>query len=282
VAFCAQRRNLRRTIRIALIVGALLTLINQGSVIASGHDMAATWVCCARSDGEPFRSRSGLRRHELLRSLGPAARPGRGYIVSLDRREMIERVRNRWRLRRHPPSRRMSEYLDGELTIRERRALEAHVHDCARCRGLLESLARTLDALGALGALGPEGSPGVAASVIAAVRAESPTAAVSRGPGHPALAVVGPPVHSSGAARLRVRARAALAFCCERRQLRATVPVALLVGVVLSFVNRGGVLLQGHFDLAMCVTCGSNFLAPFLALNAVLLLIVRPPGRRRP
>ena len=37
IVFCAQPSNLSRTIRIALVVGVLLTLINQGSVIASGH-----------------------------------------------------------------------------------------------------------------------------------------------------------------------------------------------------------------------------------------------------
>ncbi len=44
IAFCAERRNLRRTLAIALIVGLVLTLINQGAVIASGHATTATWV----------------------------------------------------------------------------------------------------------------------------------------------------------------------------------------------------------------------------------------------
>jgi hypothetical protein len=37
-------RTLRKTIKIALVVGTLLSVINQGSVIAGGHATAATWV----------------------------------------------------------------------------------------------------------------------------------------------------------------------------------------------------------------------------------------------
>ena len=44
LAYCAQARHLRRTITIALIVGTLLTLVNQGGVIAGGDATAATWV----------------------------------------------------------------------------------------------------------------------------------------------------------------------------------------------------------------------------------------------
>ncbi len=61
VALCAQRRNLRRTVRIALVVGLLLTLINQGAVIASGHASAATWLRCFLNFVVPFLvSNAGL------------------------------------------------------------------------------------------------------------------------------------------------------------------------------------------------------------------------------
>ena len=49
-----QRRNLRRTIRIAVVVGVVLTLINQGTVIASGHATTATWLRCALNFVVPF------------------------------------------------------------------------------------------------------------------------------------------------------------------------------------------------------------------------------------
>lgn len=61
LAFCGQRRNLRRTTSIAAVVGVLLTLINQGSVIASGHATAATWARCALNFVVPFLvSNAGL------------------------------------------------------------------------------------------------------------------------------------------------------------------------------------------------------------------------------
>ena len=61
VAFCLQRRNLRRTTRIALVVGVVLTVINQSGVIASGHATLATWVRCALKFAVPFLvSNAGL------------------------------------------------------------------------------------------------------------------------------------------------------------------------------------------------------------------------------
>jgi hypothetical protein len=61
IAFCVQRRNLRRTTRIALIVGILLTVINQSAVIAAGHATTATWVRCALNFVVPFLvSNAGL------------------------------------------------------------------------------------------------------------------------------------------------------------------------------------------------------------------------------
>jgi hypothetical protein len=61
VAFCLQRRNLRRTLRIALVVGVLLTAINQGGVITAGHATTATWVRCALNFVVPFLvSNAGL------------------------------------------------------------------------------------------------------------------------------------------------------------------------------------------------------------------------------
>lgn len=60
-AFCLKRRNLRRTLRIALVVGVILTVINQGEVIASGDATTATWVRCALNFLVPFLvSNAGL------------------------------------------------------------------------------------------------------------------------------------------------------------------------------------------------------------------------------
>ena len=60
-AFCLRPRNLRRTLRIAIVVGVLLTAINQGGVIAAGHSTTATWVRCALNFIVPFLvSNAGL------------------------------------------------------------------------------------------------------------------------------------------------------------------------------------------------------------------------------
>lgn len=60
-AYCVQRRHLRRTVPIAIVVGIVLTLINQASVITAGHATAATWVRCALNFTVPFLvSNAGL------------------------------------------------------------------------------------------------------------------------------------------------------------------------------------------------------------------------------
>lgn len=61
LAYVAQRRYLRRTVRIAILVGIILTLINQGAVIVAGHATAATWVRCVLNFIIPFLvSNAGL------------------------------------------------------------------------------------------------------------------------------------------------------------------------------------------------------------------------------
>jgi hypothetical protein len=41
---CFRREHLRRTIRIALVVGTILTIINQADVILRGDATAVTWI----------------------------------------------------------------------------------------------------------------------------------------------------------------------------------------------------------------------------------------------
>jgi hypothetical protein len=151
------------------------------------------------------------------------------------------------------------------------------VRDCVQCQQLQLSLARTVDGLGSLGA---QAATGIADSVIGALRSENPPVG-ARTDQHPGLSVVTP---STGALRKdpwRERARATLAYCCQRRQLRATLPLAVLVGVVLTVVNQGGMLFHGQIDLGMCAMCASDFVVPFIALNIALVMLVRPALRRR-
>lgn len=54
VAYCARPEHLRRTTRIALVVGVVLTLINQSSVLFGGHPTALTWIRCLLNFVVPF------------------------------------------------------------------------------------------------------------------------------------------------------------------------------------------------------------------------------------
>ncbi len=48
-------------------------------------------------------------------------------------------------------------------------------------------------------------------------------------------------------------------------------PIALVVGVVLTLINQSGVLFSGHPTTATWVRCALNFVVPFLVSNAGLL-----------
>jgi uncharacterized protein involved in response to NO len=54
IAYCARPAHLRRTTRIALVVGLLLTAVNQGSVILGGDATTLTWVRSAANFMIPF------------------------------------------------------------------------------------------------------------------------------------------------------------------------------------------------------------------------------------
>ena len=68
VAYCCRPRHLRRTLRIALVVGIVLTAINQLDVILRGDATAATAIKTALNFVVPFVvSNLGLlsgRRHD--------------------------------------------------------------------------------------------------------------------------------------------------------------------------------------------------------------------------
>jgi anti-sigma factor RsiW len=189
---------------------------------------------------------------------------------------------------RHPRPAVLSRYLEDELDAPRRHALEAHVRECERCRRLLASLTSTVDALGSSG--GVTAPTGLADSIIEALRAESPAEiAVGKrsrgGADPPALTVVRdsvqPPVGNREVHRWPRGARAALSYCLDRRQLRFTLPIALVAGVVLSVINMGGMLVDGRIDLGVCVSCAMDFLVPFLALNGGLLMLLWVPRRGR-
>jgi anti-sigma factor RsiW len=201
---------------------------------------------------------------------------------------MIERLRDFSILRRHPRSRVFSLYMDSDLDARRRRTLEAHIRDCFRCRRELASLANTVRALGSLA---PDSPMGLADSIIAALGAEDPPSTAISSPasdavGQPVLTVVASSAPRAAGERSGIRwrreARSALRWCLQRPQLRLTLPIAVVAGVVLSLANMGGMLMHGRIDLGVCVSCAIDFLVPFLALNLGLLMLLWVPRRRRP
>lgn len=54
IRICMRREHLRRTIRIALVVGTILTLINQADVIVRGEATTITWVKAGLNYCVPF------------------------------------------------------------------------------------------------------------------------------------------------------------------------------------------------------------------------------------
>jgi hypothetical protein len=54
IAICARPEHLRRTVRIAFVVGVLLTLINQVDVFVGGDATALTWVKVGLNFCVPF------------------------------------------------------------------------------------------------------------------------------------------------------------------------------------------------------------------------------------
>jgi hypothetical protein len=54
LAYCRRREHLRRTLGIALVVGVVLTTINQLDVIIRGDATATTWLKCAMNFVVPF------------------------------------------------------------------------------------------------------------------------------------------------------------------------------------------------------------------------------------
>jgi hypothetical protein len=51
---CLRREHLRQTVKIALVVGTILTLINQLDVILRGDATALTWVKAGLNYCVPF------------------------------------------------------------------------------------------------------------------------------------------------------------------------------------------------------------------------------------
>lgn len=69
----------------------------------------------------------------------------------------------------------------------------------------------------------------------------------------------------------RVCVHDALRYCARREHLRRTLPIAAVVGVVLTAINQLDVIVAGHATTGTWVKCGLNFLVPFIVSNLGLL-----------
>jgi hypothetical protein len=105
---------------------------------------------------------------------------------------------------------------------------------------------------------------------------------VGRGPGRqaPPVGRQGPP-ESAEDERADRGWRAALAYCGRREHLRKTIPIALVVGIVLTAINQLDVILGGDATAGTWVKSGMNFVVPFIVSN-LGLLSGRARARRSP
>ncbi len=69
----------------------------------------------------------------------------------------------------------------------------------------------------------------------------------------------------------------AIAYCGRRQHLRRSVTTAIIVGLVLTAINQGAVLLDGAATTTTYARCALNFMVPFVVTNVGLL-----GGRPRP
>ena len=77
--------------------------------------------------------------------------------------------------------------------------------------------------------------------------------------------------------RLRpwTRARDALALLLTGATARACLPVALVVGTVLSVVDQADVIADGQAGVAVALKVAASYVIPFLTSSAGALLAVR-------
>lgn len=65
--------------------------------------------------------------------------------------------------------------------------------------------------------------------------------------------------------------RSAVTYCLHTEHLRRTIPIALVVGVVLTAINQSGIILAGDATALTWVRCALNLLVPFIVSNLGLL-----------
>jgi hypothetical protein len=66
-------------------------------------------------------------------------------------------------------------------------------------------------------------------------------------------------------------AREAIRIVLRREHLRKTLKIALIVGLILTAINQGDVILGGDATAGTVVKAGLNFCVPFVVSNLGLL-----------
>lgn len=74
------------------------------------------------------------------------------------------------------------------------------------------------------------------------------------------------------------RLKEALRICREPKHLRRTARIALVVGVILTAINQGDVILGGDATAATGLKAALNFCVPFVVSNLGLLAGKRAEG----
>lgn len=160
-------------------------------------------------------------------------------------------------------STRLCAYRDGALPDGEARRVRDHLVDCDACRGSLAELTAMTTCLRASNAPAPDG---LADRVIAYLDAQSAAARLS--------------VVSSASDGVRP-GTAAAAWQVARGHLRRTLPLAFVIGLLITLLKDLGALLAEGLTLETCTICGANFVVAFAVLNLGLLALPRRDGCAR-
>lgn len=153
---------------------------------------------------------------------------------------------------------RLCAYRDGALPDGDARRVRDHLARCDACRGSLAELTAMATRLRASSAPAPDG---LAERVIAHLDAQSAAARLS---------VVSPA--SDDVVGTRRFSGAAVACDLAREHLRQTLPLAFVIGLLITLLKDLGVLLAEGLTLETCTICGANFVVAFAVLNVGLLL----------
>lgn len=71
----------------------------------------------------------------------------------------------------------------------------------------------------------------------------------------------------------------AIQVCCKPANLRRTLGIAATVGVVLTAINEGDLLVEGKASAATAIKIAMNFVIPFLVSNLGVLTGTRSADR---